>query len=122
MLQHKDFRLPLTEFDQVIPGGVEPPSLRRRQECRPYSHRWQAGDTNKRAWLIAVAHPRVPRFRDRLSRDGARAVLSRAESLALLYASRGGIHPLENVDRLNRRPGLRRWGCSWLATEPLADT
>jgi len=66
-------------------------------------------DADKRAWLIAVAHPRIPRFRDRLSRDGARAVLSKAESLALTYAGRGGIHPLESVDRVNPRPGLRRW-------------
>jgi hypothetical protein len=66
-------------------------------------------DADKRAWLIAVAHPRIPRLRDRLSRDGARAVLSKAESLALTYAGRGGIHPLESVDRVNPRPGLRRW-------------
>lgn len=66
-------------------------------------------DTRKRAWLIAVAHPRIPRLQDRISRDGARAVLSKTESLALTYAGRGGIHPLESVDRLNPRPGLRRW-------------
>ncbi|WP_234347628.1 AlbA family DNA-binding domain-containing protein, partial [Streptomyces specialis] len=65
-------------------------------------------DTDKRAWLTAVAHPRIPRFRDRLSREGVRAVLSKAEDLALVYAGRGGTHPLENVDRLNPRPGLRR--------------
>jgi hypothetical protein len=35
--------------------------------------------------------------------------LSNAEGLALSYAGRGGIHPLESVDRLNPRPGLRRW-------------
>ena len=44
-----------------------------------------------------------------LTRDGARDVLSKTESLALTYAGRGGIHPLESVDRLNPRPGLRRW-------------
>lgn len=66
-------------------------------------------DSGKRAWLIAVAHPRVPRFRNRLTRDQAREVLSRSERLALTYAGRGGIHPLESVDRLNPRPGLRRW-------------
>lgn len=27
----------------------------------------------------------------------------------MTYAGRGGIHPLENVDRDNPRPGLRRW-------------
>ncbi|WP_204801724.1 helix-turn-helix domain-containing protein [Mycobacterium riyadhense] len=66
-------------------------------------------DTDTRAWLIAVAHPRVPRFRDRLSRESARDVLSKAADLALVYAGRGGIHPLESVERLNPRPGLRRW-------------
>jgi hypothetical protein len=66
-------------------------------------------DAGKRAWLIAVAHPRIPRVRARLTRDGAREVLSKTEGLALTYAERRGIHPLENVDRLNPRPGLRRW-------------
>jgi Putative DNA-binding domain len=66
-------------------------------------------DTDKRAWLIAVAHPRIPRFRARLSREGVRAVLSTAETLSLTYAGRGCIHPLESVDRANPRPGLRRW-------------
>lgn len=73
-------------------------------------------DTDKRAWLTAVAHPRIPRFRDRLGRNGARAVLSRAEELALVYAGSGGIHPVESVDRLNPRPGLRRWVAANTAT------
>lgn len=66
-------------------------------------------DTNKRAWLIAVAHPRITRRRDRLTRDEARGVLTKTVGLALTYAGRGGVHPLENVDRDNPRPGLRRW-------------
>ncbi|UBV20819.1 ATP-binding protein [Mycolicibacterium fortuitum] len=66
-------------------------------------------DTDIRSWIIAVAHPRVPRFRDRLTREAARDVLSTAEGLALVYAGRGGIHPLQSVERLNPRPGLRRW-------------
>lgn len=66
-------------------------------------------NSGERAWLIAVAHPRVPRFRDRLTRDEARDVLSKTEGLALTYAGRGGVHPLESVDRHNPRPGLRRW-------------
>ena len=73
-------------------------------------------DTDKRAWLIAVAHPRMPRFRERLTREGAREVLSKTEGLALTYAGRGGIHPLESVDRLNPRPGLRRWVAVNIAT------
>ena len=68
-------------------------------------------DSDKRAWLVAVAHPRIPRFRDRPTRDEARGILTKTERLALTYAGngRGGIHPLENVDRDNPRPGLRRW-------------
>lgn len=66
-------------------------------------------DSSKRAWLIAVAHPRIPRFGDRLAREQARRVLTKAVGLALTYAGRGGIHPLESVDRDNPRPGLRRW-------------
>jgi hypothetical protein len=73
-------------------------------------------DTHQRAWLIAVAHPRIPRFRSRLTRDGAREVLSKTERLALSYAGSGGMHPLENVDRLNPRPGLRRWVAANTAT------
>ncbi|MCP2182202.1 AlbA family DNA-binding domain-containing protein [Prauserella alba] len=65
--------------------------------------------SDERAWLIAVARPRVPRFHERLAREDARNVLTNAEKLALFYAGRGGVHPLENVDRLNPRPGLRRW-------------
>ena len=39
-------------------------------------------DSDKRAWLIAVAHPRIPRLRERLSRDQARDVLTKTEGLA----------------------------------------
>lgn len=66
-------------------------------------------DSNKRAWLVAVAHPRIPRFGNRLTREDARLLLKKTVPLALTYAGRGGIHPLENVDRDNPRPGLRRW-------------
>lgn len=66
-------------------------------------------DSDKRAWLIAVAHPRIPRFGERLAREQARGVLTKAVGLALTYAGRGGTHPLESVDRDNPRPGLRRW-------------
>lgn len=66
-------------------------------------------DSNKRAWLIAVAHPRVPRFQKRPTRDQARDVLTRAKDLGEFYAGRGGIHPLDNVEHHNPRPGLRRW-------------
>lgn len=36
-------------------------------------------------------------------------MLTKTVGLALTCAGRGGIHPLQNVDRDNRRPGLRRW-------------
>ncbi|MFJ7213733.1 helix-turn-helix domain-containing protein [Amycolatopsis sp. NPDC098790] len=70
-----------------------------------------------RAWLIAVAHPRVPALRTRITRDEARQVLSKTEELALVYAGRSGIHPLESVDLRNPRPGLRRWVAVNTATE-----
>lgn len=66
-------------------------------------------DTASRAWLVAVAHPRIPRVNSRLSRDDARAIVKSTEQLALAYAGRHGRHPLEVVDRNNPRPGLRRW-------------
>ena len=74
-------------------------------------------DDAERAWLIAIAHPRVPRFRDRLTREGARAVLNKAESLTLTYAGRDKLHPLESMDRDNPRPGLRRWVAANTATD-----
>ena len=73
--------------------------------------------TSERAWLIAVAHPRVPRLHTRLTRDGAREVLTKAEGLGRHYAGRGGVHPLENVDQYNPRPGLRRWAAANTATD-----
>lgn len=66
-------------------------------------------DVAKRAWLIAVAHPRIPRLRDRLTREEARGVFTKTVGLALTYAGRRGVHLLENVDRHNPRPELRRW-------------
>lgn len=66
-------------------------------------------DHATQVWLIAVAHPRVPRFRDRLTQEGMRAVLKTAESLTLTFSQRGKFHPLERMDRDSPRPGLRRW-------------
>lgn len=74
-----------------------------------YSEISKGKDSNTRAWLVAVARPRVPRVGTRVERDEARAILKNAESLSLTYASSDGIHPLDNVDRHNPRPGLRRW-------------
>ncbi len=66
-------------------------------------------NTDTRAWLIAVAHPRIPRLGDRLDREAARAVLLKVTDLVVKYAGHNVRHPLESVDRLNPRPGLRRW-------------
>ncbi|MGW4087014.1 AlbA family DNA-binding domain-containing protein [Streptomyces sp. NPDC004822] len=66
-------------------------------------------DVENRAWLVAVAHPRVPGLPERLTRETARTVLTQAVSVTLKFASRMGVHPLETVDRSNPRPGLRRW-------------
>ncbi len=66
-------------------------------------------DSGTRAWLIAAAHPRLPRVGIRLTWDDALDVLAKAKDLALAYAGRGGIHPLESVCWQDPRPGLRRW-------------
>lgn len=77
---------------------------------RLYDEAAAGRETRTRAWFIAVAHPRVPvTLTSRPSRDDARKVFKATEDHALFYAGRGGIHPLENVDRYNPRPGLRRW-------------
>lgn len=68
-------------------------------------------DTEIRAWLIGVATPHVPRVGLQMTRDEARTVLATAAKLCLRYAGRGGIHPIENVELNNPRPGLRRWIC-----------
>lgn len=67
-------------------------------------------DHHNRAWFIGVARPRVPvAIPPRLTRDEARKLAEASAQLALVFVSRAGIHPLESVDRLNPRPGLRSW-------------
>ncbi|WP_066376566.1 AlbA family DNA-binding domain-containing protein [Herbidospora mongoliensis] len=73
-------------------------------------------NSGERALLIAVAHPRIPRFGARLTRDGIKDVLSKARDLALSFTNHGGIHPLNNVDLQSFRPGLRRWVAVNIAT------
>ena len=65
-------------------------------------------DSGNRAWLIGVAHPRLPRVGSRLTRDAARGIFRKAHGLAEFYAG-SVFHPLQSVDQLNPRPGLRRW-------------
>ncbi|WP_054248622.1 helix-turn-helix domain-containing protein [Rhodococcus opacus] len=74
-------------------------------------------DTDRRAWLIAVAHPRLPAAQTtRPTLDKTKEVFKAAGSHALIYVGRNGIHPLESVDLLNPRPGLRRWIAANIAT------
>lgn len=75
-----------------------------------------AGRDITRAWLIAVAHPRVPKLLERLDRDAARRTFQSAEPLGQRYAAQPTIHPLGNVDVFNPRPGLRRWVAANTAT------
>lgn len=69
------------------------------------------------AWIVAVAHPRLPSTpTKRLDQMGARVALEQAGKNALVYVGRGSTHPLENTDRGNPRPGLRRW-----TSRPMVD-
>ena len=53
-----------------------------------------------------------PRFRDRMTRDEARAVLSKTESLGLTYAGPAReFHPLESVDQAHPPTGAAPLGC-----------
>lgn len=62
------------------------------------------------AWIVAVAHPRLPSTPwKRLDQTRARMALEEAGKNALVYVGRGSRHPLEDTDRANPRPGLRRW-------------
>lgn len=62
------------------------------------------------AWIVAVARPRLPStLSNRPDQMVARLAFEEACNHALVYVGRGSLHPLENVDRNNPRPGLRRW-------------
>lgn len=68
---------------------------------------WVPGD---RAWLVAVAHPRLPLASStRPTRSDARGLLLDAVAPALNLAVNHDTHPLFNVERNVLRPGLRRW-------------
>lgn len=81
-------------------------------------------DTAERAWLIGVAHPRIPQLRVRLSEEEARYVISGAKNVgggftetrpppgpswSIPAGSPRGQHPLQAVGLFRLRPGLRRW-------------
>lgn len=63
----------------------------------------------EKAWLITIAHPRVPRSGERISREQARKIWARSEKTTFDFSKRGPAHPFESIDWLNPRTGLRRW-------------
>lgn len=69
-----------------------------------------AGRAAERAWMFGVARPRVTQpMHRRVTRDEARGMFAHAYRVAPTYATAQGRHPLQDVDRDNPRPGLRRW-------------
>lgn len=75
-----------------------------------YAQAARGRGTAVRAWLIAVANPRLPALRaTRMTRDDARACLFDAERDALDLAGSPGVHPLQHLDLVNPRTGLRSW-------------
>lgn len=73
-----------------------------------YEESLEGRHITERAWLIAVAHPRIPGIA-RPDRDEARSLLEKSKRLTLMFSNSNGVHPIHNVDILNPRPGLRRW-------------
>jgi len=77
-------------------------------------------DTAARAWLIAVAHPRLPATdQTRLTNEEARGIFKAGREYAFKYANfpdSGSTHPLDTVNR--DRPGIarRRWVAANTAT------
>lgn len=78
-----------------------------------YAEQAAGKDTGKRAWLIAVAHPRLAASATtRPTREQAIAMFNAAHKLTydrFTKSSGGFLHPLQSVWRENPRPGLRRW-------------
>ncbi|PBC36090.1 transcriptional regulator [Rhodococcus sp. ACPA4] len=67
-------------------------------------------DTDTRAWLIAVAHPRLPRATGtRPTRNDAISMFREARNFAYGYSTSAGGHPLDSTEMFEPRPGLRRW-------------
>jgi hypothetical protein len=62
-------------------------------------------DTDQRAWLIAVAHPRVPGVLTRPTHDDARQIFEIAGNIALSNCHRRATHPLENLECTTRAQG-----------------
>lgn len=73
-------------------------------------------DSVGRAWLVAVAHPRLPGTLALPTRDEAREIFERARRVTTDLTVGPAVYPLDNVDRMNPRPGLRRWTAPNAAT------
>lgn len=67
-------------------------------------------DAEERAWLIAVARPRVPGVAVRPTGEQARVIAKRGEEIVGGFCDpNGGVHPLPEVWTSAPRPGVRRW-------------
>lgn len=74
-----------------------------------YSETGTGRDVENRAWLIAVARPRLPQTGVPLTRDSARNIFQKEKNLAPNYVEAEMHHAIDGVDTVNPRPGLRRW-------------
>jgi len=67
-------------------------------------------ETVDRAWLFAVARPRIPRVGiTKLSRKTAVEVFDTAHDISHTLASQKAVHPLDALTHSNPRTGLRSW-------------
>lgn len=76
-----------------------------------YAETMHGRDDRELAWLVAVAHPRLPASNPaKRTQDEARDAFRSADSFGRLHRRDSGHrHPLGNLDLNNPRPGLRRW-------------
>jgi hypothetical protein len=75
-----------------------------------YSESAAMRSPDRPAWIVAVAHPRLPAaITSRPDQAVARMAFEEAGKQALVYVGQGTLHPLKSVDRDNPRPGRRRW-------------
>lgn len=93
-----------------------------------YTETFRGRENQKLAWLVAVAHPRLPAAAPtKPTREASAAAFNRADSFGRLHrADSGHRHPLGNIDLHNPRPGLRRWKAMYVPTvnvrEPEGNT
>ncbi|GHC99081.1 AlbA family DNA-binding domain-containing protein [Zhihengliuella salsuginis] len=80
-----------------------------------YAEQALSHDIESRAWLIAVAQPRLPGHSIRLTRGKAQSISQRAEKLATNHFTLDGLRPFTELG-MNPRRGLRRWNTNNLGT------